>query len=573
LSDNRNMILAFALSLLIWFGWSFASERFFPQPKHAAIVAGAGTSQNSSPTIPAAPGSIPAADGGEAVRPLATVAAETPRLRIDTPRLLGSLNLKGARVDDLVLKTYAQTIDKASPPVRLFSPSGTTDAYFAQFGWAGVGAPGADTVWTASGSALTPTTPVTLSWTNPAGAVFEILLSVDDHWLFTAKQRVRNAGPTPLTMRSYGLVGRTGIGHETDANNLHVGPLGVVNGKLMDTEVAYKKLRDNGAQSLSSTGGWLGITEKYWLAAVIPDQASPVAMRFSANPGDRFQTDYLAGPVTIAPGATVETTARLFAGAKEVDTLTRYRDTYGIPLFERAVDWGWFRVIAQPIYMLLDFLFKLSGNFGVAIIGLTLCVRALMFPIAQRQFASMAKMRVVAPRLKELQERYKDDKPKLQTEMMALYAKEKVNPVAGCLPIFIQIPVFYALYKTLLISTEMRHQPFILWIKDLSAPDPVTPLNLFGLIPWTPPHMIALGVLPIILGVTMWLQQRLNPAVMDPVQKQVFAFMPWVFMFIMAPFAAGLQLYWIINNITSIAQQYVMLRKYPMPATPTVVAP
>ena len=562
------MILAFALSLLVWLGWSAVSERYFPQPKPAVS-----TASTASPTIGATPGAIPTATTAGAVRPLAVVAAENPRLRIDTPRLMGSLNLRGARVDDLVLKTYAQTIEKGSPPVRLFGPSGTAEAYFAQFGWTGVGAPDADTVWTASAAALTPKTPVTLSWTSPTGAIFEILISVDDRWMFTAQQRVRNAGATPLTVRSYGLVSRTGEGNEKDASNLHVGPLGTINDKLVDTDVTYAKLKDNGPQTPTSTGGWLGITEKYWLAAVIPDQKQSVAMRFSANPGERFQTDYLTGAVVVAPGATVATTGRLFAGAKEVETLTNYRDTLGIPLFDRAVDWGWFRVLAQPIYSLLDFLFKWTGNFGVAIIGLTICVRALMFPIAQRQFASMAKMRVVAPRLKELQERYKDDKPKLQTEMMALYAKEKVNPVAGCLPIFIQIPVFYALYKTLLISTEMRHQPFALWIHDLSAPDPVTPLNLFGLIDWQPPHLIALGIFPIILGVTMWLQQKLNPAVMDPIQKQVFAFMPWVFMFIMAPFAAGLQLYWIVNNILSIIQQWFMLRKYPMPATPAVVAP
>jgi len=363
-------------------------------------------------------------------------------------------------------------------------------------------------------------------------------------------------------------VSRYGEGKEQNAYNLHVGPLGVLGGTLKDEGLTYADLRDDGAQRYASTGGWLGMTEKYWLAAVVPDQRAKIEARFTAVPGNQFQADYLAPGVTVAPGAATETLVRLFAGAKEVNLLDRYRDTLGIPRLDRAVSWGWFEVIAQPIFYLLDWLFKLTGNFGVAIIGLTLVVRAALFPIANKQYESMAKMRIVAPKMKAIQDRNKDDKVKAQQEMMALYKTEKVNPLAGCLPIVLQIPIFYALYKTLLVSIEMRHQPFALWIKDLSAPDPLTPLNLFGAIDWTPPEMIAIGIFPIILGVTMYLQQKMNPAVMDPVQKQVFAIMPWMFMFIMAPFAAGLQLYWIINNLVSILQQWYMLRKYPMPATP-----
>ena len=341
-----------------------------------------------------------------------------------------------------------------------------------------------------------------------------------------------------------------------------------MDGRLKDSEVDYSTLRDKGPQTFTTTGGWLGITEKYWLAALIPDQKTALQARFASAPGNQYQTDYLAPAVTAVPGATAETVSRFFAGAKEVDLLDRYMNDLGIPHFELAVSWGWFKVLAQPIFKLLSLLFHWTGNFGLAIIGLTLCVRAALFPIAQKQFGSMAKMRVLQPKLKALQERYKDDKVKLQSETMALYKTEKVNPVAGCLPLVIQIPVFYALYKTLMVSIEMRHQPFVLWIKDLSAPDPLTPVTLFGLIPWNPPAMIALGVLPILLGITMWLQQRLNPTPMDPAQKQIFAFMPWIFMFIMAPFAAGLQLYWTTNNLVSIAQQWYMMKKYPMPATP-----
>ena len=372
-------------------------------------------------------------------------------------------------------------------------------------------------------------------------------------------------------MRPWGLVSHAGVGTETDTSNLHVGPLGVVGERLKDSEVGYGKLRDDGPQSFPTTGGWLGITDKYWAAALVPDQKTPVVARFAAAPGGRYQTDYLAGPVTVAPEATVTTTAHLFAGAKEVNLIDRYKAALGAPLFDRLVSWGWFWFIAQPIFQLLDFLFKLFGNFGVAIMGLTFIIRLLMFPIAAKQFSSMNKMKVLAPKMKELQERYKDDKPKLQSETMALYKKEGANPVAGCLPIFLQIPIFYALYKTLLVSTEMRHQPFVLWIKDLSVADPLTPINLFGLIPFTPPAMIGIGLLPIVLGVTMWAQQKLSPPPVDPAQKQIFALMPWVFMFIMAPYAAGLVIYWITNNCLTMAQQWFMMKREPAPSTPAVV--
>ncbi len=577
--DNRNMIVAILLSALVLLGWTFVAEKYFPQPKPAAVAA----------AQPGAPPSIPAAAGpGAAAVPAAVVAggavpgvaqapvladrgkvlAASPRVRIDTPRLQGSINLKGARFDDLVLPTYRVTIAKDSPPVRLLSPSGTADAYFGQFGWSGAGAPPADALWTASSPVLTPASPVTLNWTSPTGAVFELVVSVDKDFLFTIHRRVRNAGSTPLAVQPWGLVSRLGTGPEKNTYNLHVGPIGVIDGTLRDTEVNYDKLRSNGPQRYTTTGGWLGMTEKYWLAALVPDQKMPVQARFAATPGDQFQADYLGTAAVVAPGQAIDSTAHFFAGAKEVNLLDTYMKTLGIPHFDLAVSWGWFIVIAQPIFRLLDFLFKLTGNFGVAIIGLTLLVRAALFPIANKQYESMAKMRIVAPKMKIIQEKYKDDKVKAQQEMMALYKTEKVNPLAGCLPLVLQIPIFYALYKTLLVSIEMRHQPFALWIKDLSAPDHLTVLNLFGAIDWTPPAFIAIGVFPMILGVTMWLQQKMNPTVMDPVQKQVFAIMPWMFMFIMAPFAAGLQLYWIVNNLISILQQWYMLRKYPMPATP-----
>ncbi|MEY2882708.1 MAG: rane protein insertase YidC [Pseudomonadota bacterium] len=567
--DTRNMILAVILSALVLLGWSFVSEKYFPAPKPVKPA--------TTVAAPAATTAAPASVAGAAVPGVAAVTtvadrgkvlAATPRVIIDTPRLQGSINLKGARIDDLVLPTYKVTLAKDSPPVRLLSPSGTADAYFSQFGWTGPGAPPADAQWTASAPRLTPAAPVTLSWTAPNGVVFEQVISIDKDFLFTVRQRVRNATAVAVTVQPWGLVSRLGEGAEKNAYNLHVGPIGVIDGTLRDGDVNYDVLRDKGPQRFTTTGGWLGITEKYWLAALIPDQAARVETRFAAAPGNLYQTDYLAPAIAIAPGTMRETTARFFAGAKEVALLDRYRDTLNIPHFDLAISWGWFIAIAQPIFYLLDWLFRLTGNFGLAIIGLTLLVRAALFPIANKQFESMAKMRIVAPKMKALQEKYKDDKLRLQQETMALYKTEKVNPVAGCLPLLVQIPVFYALYKTLLVSIEMRHQPFVLWIKDLSAPDHLLPLNLFGLIDWQPPALLAVGVLPIIVGFTVWLQQKLNPTQMDPVQRQVFAVMPWVLMFVMAPFAAGLQVYWAVNNTVSIAQQWWMLKKYPAPATP-----
>ncbi|KAB7647412.1 membrane protein insertase YidC [Polymorphobacter fuscus] len=570
--DTRNIILAFLLSALVLMGWQIAADRYFP----AAVAPPAVVADSSAPAAPAATPGVVAAPGGAvpgvgaaaASGDRATILAATPRVTIATPRVSGSINLKGARFDDLVLPPYRLTILKDSPPVRIFSPSGTKDAYFGQFGWVGAGAPPVDALWTADRATLTTAAPVTLRWINPAGAVFEQIIAIDKDFMFTVRQRVTNPGPAPLSLQTWGLVSRLGEGAEQTSFNMHIGPVGVTDGTLRDSEVEYEKLRDDGPKRYTTTGGWLGITEKYWLAAVIPDQKMKVDARFAAAPGDLFQTDFL-GPVTVvAPGATQDVTGHFFAGAKEISLLDSYMTRLGIPHFDLAVSWGWFIMLAQPIFHLLEWLFHVTGNFGVAIIGLTLIVRAALFPIANKQYESMAKMRIMGPKMKALQDRYKDDKVKQQQEIMALYKAEKVNPVAGCLPLLIQIPVFYALYKSLMVSIEMRHQPFVLWIKDLSAPDPLTPLNLFGLIPWTPPAMIALGVFPILLGLTMWLQQKLAPPQADPVQRQVFALMPWVLMFVMAPFPAGLQLYWIVNNLVSIGQQWYMLRKYPMPATP-----
>jgi YidC/Oxa1 family membrane protein insertase len=562
--DTKNIVLAVLLSSLVLVGWTVLSDRFLPQPAPVAP-----TAQSAAPAAAAPAGSAPRVATGAAVISRTAALAAAPRVTVDTPRLKGSINLSGARFDDLLLPTYRQTSDKTSPPVRLFSPGGTADAQFAQFGWVGALAPPANANWTPDRASLTIAAPVTLSWVSPQGLTFRQKISVDKDYLFTIEQSIENPGAAPVSLQAFGLVSRRGEAAKAETN-VHVGPVAVFDGTLKDTDLDFVKLKDDGPQRFTATGGWLGLTEKYWLAASIPDQKARIAATFQYA-GGQYQADWLASATIVPAGGRVVSTARLFAGAKEVDLLDRYTEA-GIPRLDKAVSWGWFEVIAKPIFYLLDWLFKFTGNFGFAIIGLTLIVRAAMFPIANKQYESMAKMRLVGPRMKAIQEKYKDDKLRVQQEMMAIYKTEKVNPLAGCLPILLQIPIFYALYKTLLISIEMRHQPFVLWLTDLSAPDPLTPLNLFGLIAWQPPAFIALGVLPILLGVTMWLQQRLNPTALDPVQQQVFAIMPWLFMFFMAPFAAGLQLYWTINNLVSIAQQLYMNRKYPVPATPPSAA-
>lgn len=568
MNDHKNMILAVVLSAIVLIGWGLITQTFFPTANPPVTK----VEQGRNVPLPQ-PQSDPAADSPQAMRSRDAVLTGTPRVRIETPRLAGSINLKGARIDDLVLTTQTETIARNSPPVRLFSPAGAPGAYFGGFGWTGEGlrAPDNDTVWQASGNRLTPETPVTLSWDNGQGQVFQIVLSVDDGYLFTAEQRLMNRGTAPVAARPFALVSRVGPSADPDSWTAHVGPVGVFNGAA-NYDSNWSDVTEAGALRFDSTGGWLGFTDKYWLAAVVPDQARSVEAAFRHNSAtNSFQADYTSTPTIVAPGQGLRTTAHMFAGAKEVQLLEAYSVSLGTQI-ERAIDWGWFRWFMKPIFSLLNWLFTHIGNFGVAIICLTLIVRLLLFPVAQKQFASMAAMRVVQPKMKALQERYKDDRAKLQEEMMKLYKEEKVNPLAGCLPIFLQIPIFYALYKVLLLAVEMRHQPFVGWIRDLSAPDPLTPVNLFGFLPFTPPHILAIGVLPILVGITMWLQMRLNPAPMDPVQKQVFGLMPWVLIFVMAPFAAGLQLYWVTNNLLSIGQQKLLYLRHPQLKEPLLGA-
>ena len=556
--DNRNFVLFAVIAALILFGWPLVQSRVFPtaNPPATRMVEG-----KSKPV--ANPAADPTADTPAATRDRQAVLAETPRVRIQTPRLQGSINLRGARIDDLVLTQYRETIARNAPPIRLLSPAGAPDAYFAAFGWRGDGlqAPSPDTVWTASAPVLSPGSPVTLTAANAGSQRFAIELAVDDEYMFTVRQTVANGGAAPVPVAAYGLVNRTGVSKDPDSWTIHTGPMSAHNGGA-DYKVDFKDV-DAGAQRFSTTGGWLGLVDKYWLTALVPDQARAFDGQFRPGANKAYQADFSGTAQLLPAGKTVTQTTRFFAGAKEVNTLDRYEDRLGIAHFGKAIDWGWFEVVEKPIFKYLDWLFRMIGNFGVAIIVLTFTIRGLMFPIAQRQFASMAKMRAVQPKMKALQERFKDDKVRQQQEIMALYKAEKVNPLAGCAPTLLQIPVFYALYKVLLLTIEMRHQPFALWIKDLSAPDPATIVNLFGYLNFTPPHLLAIGVIPVLLGVSMYFQFKLNPQPMDEAQKQVFALMPWVLMFVMGGFAVGLQIYWITSNCLTILQQQLLYARHP----------
>jgi YidC/Oxa1 family membrane protein insertase len=557
--NSRNMILAFVLSALVLIGWTSLSERFFPTPKPATSATQAGTIASNTPVT------APVAQAASKLRDVAAVRAESPRITIDTPKLSGSINLRGAQIDDLVMTAYKETIKKDSPAVRLFAPSGSKNAFFSGFGWIGDGVqmPSAQTIWQADQPTLTPEKPVTLRWANTTGQSFAIKISVDRDYMFSVEQSITNSGDGAISARPYAFVSRFGQSKDVDTWTNHVGPIGAFNDSV-NFGVDWSTLDEAGAdgERFKSRGGWLGFGDLHWLAAVIPAKDAAIDAGFRAADGS-YQAEYTVPSTVVASGKIATTTTRLFAGAKEVRLLDDYEDSQSIVNFGKAIDWGWFEVFAKPFFYLLDWLFKMVGNFGVAIMLLTLIVRGAMFPIAQRQFASMAAMRVVQPKLKALQERYKDDKPKLQQEMMALYKTEKINPMAGCLPILIQIPVFYALYKVLMVAIEMRHQPFVLWIKDLSAPDPAHVLNLFGVLPFDVPSFLSIGVLAILLGITMWLQFKLNPAPLDPVQQQVFAIMPWMMMFVMAPFAAGLLIYWTTSNILTIAQQKWLYSRHP----------
>jgi YidC/Oxa1 family membrane protein insertase len=597
--EQRNLIIAMVLMAVIWISYFtfFAPQTpQTPPPEQAPATSaqteqtGQGSGQGATTTAPdATAASTPVTMDRE------TALKQSPRLRIETPRISGSIALKGARLDDVVLSDYHETVDPKSANVIMLSPPGAPDAYFAEVGWSkaadsNVVLPDADSLWQTNRDVLTPEQPVTLTWNNGAGLTFKRVISIDRNYMFTVEQHVANSGTAPVTLLPYARVRRIGTPKTAGYTILHEGLVGIFNGTK--SQESFSGMHKEGAQEqeFNSTGGWLGITDKYWLAAVVAPNDAHFRAHFLHNLDgqvDAYQTDYIAAEgVDIPPGGAAAATSRVFAGAKEVKLLKAYTEA-GIPLFDFAVDWGYFRFLTKPIFFVLDWLYGLVGNFGIAIMLLTVLVKLLFFPLANKSYTAMSKMKRLTPQMQALRERLGDDKVKLNQEMMALYKREKVNPAAGCLPIVVQIPVFFALYKVLIITIEMRHAPFFGWIQDLSVPDPTTMLNLFGLLPWHVPigadqfvslwglgavpvigHMLAgllaivsIGVWPLIMGVTMFLQQKINPPPPDPVQARMFMMLPFVFTFMLGQFAAGLVIYWAWNNLLSIAQQWVIMRR------------
>ncbi len=565
MDNQRNIITAVLLTALILFGWDAAMRYYYPNAGKPKPVASAAASADAPAAAkPTRDGGLTsAADIALEAKDLKTALAAPGRVPIAAPGLSGSINTLGAVVDDLTTNRHTQTLKPADGQARIFSPMGTPAQHFAQFGWAGDAGsvPNAATQWTVpAGAKLTPQSPVTLSWTNSTGQTFAIRYAIDNDYLLTVTQTVSNGGAAPVKLQPVAQINRTDKTASLDTWNVHAGPIGAFD-KAVSFAPNYKDVQEAGTVTNKGKTDWIGFTDIYWMSTLIPDKAA-VSSDYRGLGKGIFLANLFYESAQIAPGQQLTRTTRLFAGAKESEVLDRYENA-GISNFGLSIDWGWFYWFERPIFALMKALFKLTGNFGLAIISLTLIVRGIMFPVAQRQFASMAAMRAIQPKQKALQERYKDDKEKLQQETMKLYKEEKVNPLSGCLPIFLQIPIFFALYKVLMLAIEMRHQPFVGWIKDLSAPDPMHILNLFGLLPFTPPSFLGIGLLAVALGVTMYLQFKLNPAPPDPVQQQVMSLMPWMMMFVMAPFASGMLIYWITSNLLTIAQQKYLYSKHP----------
>jgi YidC/Oxa1 family membrane protein insertase len=595
MTDNRNTILAVILSGLVLIAWQYfynvpQMERQRAQSQTQAELNKPSPQATPGTTTPQ-PGSTPSATApaGQpgAAAPIVSrdaAIAATPRIKIETPRISGSISLKGARIDDLSLEKFRDTVDPKSPPIMLFSPSGTAHPYYAEFGWVPASGstariPDQNTMWQQEGSgALSPSNPVTLKYDNGEGLTFRRTIAVDDRYLFTIRDDVSNVGTAPVTLYPFALISRHGTPEVSGYYILHEGLIGYL-GEQGLQEYGYKKIDEAKSVAFNVTNGWLGITDKYWASALLPDTTAKLAARFSSNQvgtKHHYQTDYLQDAQTIAIGGTGSANARLFAGAKEASVVGinfplaghgGYNKQLGLNHFDLLIDWGWFYFITKPMFLALDYFYHLVGNFGVSILLVTVLVKLLFFPLASKSYASMAKMKSVQPQLAALKERYPDDRQKQQQEMMEIYRKEKINPIAGCLPVALQIPVFFSLYKVLFVTIEMRHAPFYGWIKDLSAPDPTTIFNLFGLLPFDPTHVpvlgtyLALGVWPIIMGITMWFQMKLNPTPPDPTQKMIFDWMPLIFTFMLAGFPAGLVIYWAWNNLLSVLQQSYIMRK------------
>lgn len=580
--NSRNTIIFFVCAALIMGVYYFMVMRPQAESRRQAQIVAA-EQQKAREASPEA-GLTPSSSApGVFIKDRAQALGAVARVPIQTPTLKGSLSLQGARIDDLYLTNYKETLDRNSPPVELFRPQGMEHAYFAQFGWSGPnvagGVPGPNTVWRLTqGETLTPATPIELTWDNGAGLRFTRLVSIDDQYMFTVKDTVANLGTQAIAIAPYGRVERQGVPVDLGKQMiLHEGAIGAFgsDGKFTTEQVKYKDWAKKPRIQKESTGGWMGITDKYWLAALIPTQDETIEGRFSVRDAQGLnihEAAMLGATHTIQPGRQIEETQRLFAGAKRAEVLQSYEQSLDLPRFVYAIDWGMFWFLTRPIFTVVEFFYGVLGNFGLAILALTVVVKLILFPLANKSYESLSKMRTLQPKMEEIKKKHGSDPQKQQQEMMALYQREKINPLAGCLPIVVQIPVFYALYKVLFVTIEMRHAPFFGWIRDLSARDPSSIWNLFGIVPWDPATLpllggllngpLHLGVLPLVYGFTMWLQMAMNPPAQDPMQRQIFQLMPIVFTFIMAPFAAGLLIYWAWNNILSIIQQYVIMHRF-----------
>jgi YidC/Oxa1 family membrane protein insertase len=562
--ETRNLVAAISLSMAVLIGY----QLLFVDPKKDEIIQENvvnNLSDNSNIPIPSNDNSLTVTSENDKTEKFKNV----PRVLLNSNETSGSISLKGARIDDITLTQYRETLDADSSLINLLLKSNEKNPYFIEHGWSspdGLKVPNGKTLWKSSKNLLSPDTSITLSWDNGEGIIFYQDISVDDTFMFTINQRVKNNTTNAVTLYPYGLIRRTGEPETTKFFVLHEGPLGVFDGTL--SEKSYEDLAESGQKGINikpaESGGWTGLTDKYWMTALLPDQNEKYSFtyRYLNSSGGQYQTDFLGKAVKIQPKSEGNFLSRTFAGAKRLALFDDYEERFNVKHFDLAIDFGWFYFLTKPFFYALSWANDYLGNFGLAILAITVLVKIVFFPLANKSYKSMAKMRNLSPEIQKLRERVGDDRQKLNQEMMNLYKKEKVNPAAGCLPILVQIPVFFALYKVLFVSIEMRQTPFFGWIKDLSVQDPTSILNLFGLLPYSTsifPDFLNLGIWPLLMGVTMFLQQRLNPTPPDPIQAKIFAWMPVAFTFLLATFPAGLVIYWTWNNLLSICQQWLIM--------------
>ncbi len=551
MSDQKNLFIAIFLALAILLGFQY----FFPSSPDQRVEAPCPQVEKQPTPLQA----VPTITRDQAIQ------AVPQRLPLHTSKMKGSLNLTGARFDDLTLTAYHETVNPQSPEITLLSPASCTSAYYARFGWSplqGIALPDENTLWKTNDTTLTEQTPVTLMWDNGQGLLFQQTISVDEQYMFTITQKVTNTTAGPVSLTPHAVLNRGGDPKSSGFFILHEGPVGVFEGKLSDP--SYDDIAKTGSLENPKAKGWLGFTDKYWLAALIPDPSAPMTSSYTrkgSGEATLMTATYQRDPLPIAPGQSLEITDHFFAGAKVLRLLDGYQETLGINHFDLAVDFGWFYFLTKPIFYALEFLKDILGNFGLAILALTVLIKLVFLPLANKSYQSMGKMKALQPEIEKVREKYADDRMKMNEKVMELYKQEKVNPLAGCLPMVVQIPVFFALYKVLFVSIEMRQAPFFGWIHDLSAPDPTTAFNLFGLIPWDPPSFLMIGAWPLMMGCTMFLQQKMSPPPADPTQAKMFLLMPIFFTYLLSQFPAGLVIYWTWNNVLSVGQQWIIMKR------------